>query len=85
MKTRVTLFVTVLALTALLSSCFYSGNGYRRDFYGPRYYAARPYVRVLPPPRVYVNPPRYNYRPRYESRNRYNYNHGNRYQGRRRW
>ncbi len=90
MKTRITLFVTVLALTATLSGCFYSG-GYGRDYYGSRYYAPRPYVRVVPPPplayrpRVYVNPPRYkyNYRPRYESRHRYNYN--NRSQGRRRW
>jgi len=75
MKTRVTLFVTVLALTATLSGCFYSGGyrgGYGRDYYGSRYYAPRPYVRVIPPPpmayrpRVYVNPPRYNYnyRPR---------------------
>ena len=88
MKTRVTLFVTVLALTATLSGCFYSGGyrgGYGRDYYGSRYYAPRPYVRVLPPPRVYVAPPRYNYRPHYQSRSRYNYNYGNRSQGRRRW
>jgi hypothetical protein len=86
MKTRITLVFTVFALTTLLSGCFYSG-GYRPDYYGSRYYAPRPYVRVVPPPvvvrpRVYVNPPRYNYRPRYESRNRHNY--GNR-SGRRRW
>jgi hypothetical protein len=87
MKTRVPLFVTILALTALLSSCYSVGyrGGYDRSYYGSRYYAPRPYVRVVPPPvvvrpRVYVNPPRYNYRPRYESRGRNNYRHG-----RRRW
>lgn len=87
MKTRITLFATALLLSALMSSCFYSGGyRYRPDYYAPRY-APRPYVRVVPPPvyvrpRVYVAPPRYNARPRYDSRNRYN---NRSYNGRRRW
>lgn len=86
MKSRITLLATFIVLTTFLSSCFYGGYRGRPDYYGSRYYAPRPYVRVVPPPvvvrpRVYVAPPRYNYRPRYESRHR----HRDYRSGRRRW
>jgi len=92
MKTRITLFAAALLISALMSSCFYSGGyRYRPDYYSPRY-APQPYVRVIPPqvyirPRVYVAPRRHNTRPQYNSRNYNNQRNSRSYNnhGRRRW
>lgn len=67
-RLRLLTLVGIFALLSLsLSSCFYSGYGYRDRYHSRPYYGYRPYVR--PQVRVYTAPPR-----------RYVYkNHSNRY------
>jgi hypothetical protein len=90
MRNRLISALSVLSLTFLLSSCFYGGYRYH-DYGRPRYYAPRPYVRVVPPPviitprpRVYVQPRHYSYRNHPKSY-RNNRRYDGRYNGRRRW
>ena len=80
MKTRNVMYLFLLVVALMASSCV--GYGYRPNYYAaPRYYAPRPYVRVVSPP-VYFRPPAYCPPPRSYGYGHRGYGRGG---GRRRW
>jgi hypothetical protein len=93
MKSKKLVFVSLL-LTVLMSSCMggyyggYNRYGYNNNYgynnygYNNGRYAARPYIRIVPPP-IFIAP-RYGYSGRNYGGNRGGYGGGH-HHGRRRW